>query len=76
MPETTIASFIVRFTHEEPPDPTGRVWRGIIRHVQTNEQARFTRIEDALAFIAHYVEVVSDRPSQAEADDRDEFEER
>ncbi len=57
MPEATIASFILRFTQEQPSAGEGAPWRGVIRHVQSNEQAHFVRIEDALAFIAHYVDI-------------------
>ena len=32
-------------------------WHGIIRHVQSNEELRFTQIEDALRFVANYVEL-------------------
>lgn len=58
MPKTTIASFILRFTQEltsdtEPMAP----WRAVIRHVQSDEEAHFTQMDEALAFIAHYVEL-------------------
>ncbi len=67
MPETTIASFVLRFTQEEAADPAGSPWRGIIRHVQSNEQARFTRFQDALDFIGRYVEMTNDPVSGLEA---------
>ena len=60
MPEAMIASFILRFTQEHIPDeaePPGSAWRGVIRHVQSNEETRFTQIEGALDFIARYVDV-------------------
>jgi hypothetical protein len=58
MPKTTIASFVVRFTQElssdtEPVTP----WRAVIRHVQSDEEVHFTRIDEALAFINRYVEL-------------------
>ena len=59
MPEATIASFILRFTKEHGAEDE-RVtppWRGVIRHVQTNEEARFTQIEDALDFLARFVDI-------------------
>jgi len=57
-PQTNVASFVLRFMQEttaaaagaSPPD-----WRGVIKHVQTNDEQHFTRIADALAFIARYV---------------------
>ena len=65
MPEATIASFILRFIqeHDSESDPSGVAWRGVIRHVQTNEQIRFTRLDPALAFIARYVDITSETMS-------------
>ena len=58
MSGSMIASFIVRFTREtdERDRRDGVAWRGVIRHVQSKEQVRFVRIEDALAFMARYVD--------------------
>ena len=65
MPDTTIASFVVRFTEETPAaDLPGAGWRGVVQHVQTSEQVRFTRIDDALRFMAEYVDL--DNPLQGE----------
>ena len=57
--EATIASFILRFTQEHPSDaqPTTEGWRGVVRHVQSRQQTGFTRMEEALRFIAHYVAI-------------------
>lgn len=59
MTETTIASFIVRFIQEGGADdaaqPAG--WRGVVRHVQSNQQMRFTCIEDALHFMEKFVDL-------------------
>lgn len=66
MAETTIASFIVRFTQEKPSPKALATegwqpgWRGIVRHVQSSEQMRFTRIEEALRFMSGYVALESD----------------
>jgi hypothetical protein len=59
MSESTIASFVLRFTQEHTPEiePSARAWHGVIRHVQSNEQIRFIQIEDALAFVACYVDI-------------------
>ncbi len=60
MSETTIASFILRFTREHDAGvSSGTGWRGVIRHVQTSEETYFMRIEDALAFITRYVDIVN-----------------
>ena len=61
MPEATIASFILRFTQEHTPgvEPTCSAWRGVVRHVQTNDEVRFTQMESALAFITRYVDITS-----------------
>ncbi len=62
MSETTIASFILRFTQEQTPGLEGGValWRGVVRHVQSSEEHHFTQVDDALAFIARYVDLVQD----------------
>jgi len=55
MSETVISSFILRFTQEvEAQSP----WRGVVRHVQSDEEARFTRMEEALRFMARYVDLL------------------
>ncbi|MFQ5419246.1 MAG: hypothetical protein ACE5FD_05960 [Anaerolineae bacterium] len=57
MPETTIASFILRFVQDHDAAQTpGEKWHGVIRHVQTSEETRFTDITEALAFMAGYVQ--------------------
>ncbi|MGC9356733.1 MAG: hypothetical protein ACP5GX_02650 [Anaerolineae bacterium] len=61
MPDTTIVSFILRFTQEAPPggaspSPT---WRGMLRHVQTNEQINFVCLDEALEFIGRFVDLES-----------------
>lgn len=54
MTETVISSFILRFTQETDIDAP---WRGVVRHVQSDEEARFTRIDEALRFIGRYIEL-------------------
>lgn len=54
-----IASFVLRFTQEhcrdeQNDDPHIR-WRGYIRHVQGNDEGRFTNFGDALTFIQRYL---------------------
>ncbi|MFN8423855.1 MAG: hypothetical protein U0470_10925 [Anaerolineae bacterium] len=49
-----VASFVLRFTQDLYEDEAGesRVrWRGHIRHVQSDADARFTEFADAVAFI-------------------------
>jgi hypothetical protein len=58
------------------PDPqkqrqdnaTAVPWHGVIRHVQSKEEIRFTQIEDALRFVANYVELAAGIPTQHEND--------
>jgi hypothetical protein len=58
MPDTKIVSFVLRFTQEQSAaDACPRAWHGMLRHVQTNEQIHFTQLEEALAFIARYVDL-------------------
>jgi hypothetical protein len=63
MSETVISSFILRFTQESDADLP---WRGVVRHVQSDEESRFTRIEEALRFIGRFVEVVGNTTANAE----------
>ena len=55
MSETAVTSFIIRFTQEQEQAPAP--WRGLIRHIQTDQEAHFAHIEDALHFIAQFVEI-------------------
>lgn len=59
--DTTIHSFVVRFVESKEKKPTAPPWHGVIRHVQTNTESRFARIEEALSFMEGYVEL--DRPA-------------
>lgn len=63
MSETVISSFILRFTQESDAD---QPWRGVVRHVQSDEEARFTRIEEALQFIGRFVDVGGDTATNGE----------
>ena len=68
MLETDVDSFIVRFVKEKSQNngPTAIPWHGFIRHVQSKEEIRFTQIEDALRFVANYVELTEDNPAENE----------
>ncbi len=56
MPETTTASFILRFVQDhDSTRAQGENWHGVIRHVQSNEETRFTDITKALSFMSGYV---------------------
>lgn len=59
MPKTdNIASFVLRFTQELWQDEQGEPqvqWRGHIRHVQGDEEDRFTDFAEAVAFIQRYL---------------------
>ncbi len=53
-----IASFVLRFTQELWQDMQGEPhvrWRGHIRHVQGDEEDRFTDFAEAVAFIQRYL---------------------
>ena len=58
MSETAVTSFIIRFIQEQEAEQASTTaWRGPIRHVQSNTETRFSRIEEALAFMNGYVEI-------------------
>jgi hypothetical protein len=48
-------SFVVRFVYDGAPDAAG-AWHGVVRHVQSEAERYFSRWEDAVAFIARYVD--------------------
>lgn len=64
MPETTVNSFVVRFVQETAAHSGAGIkpWHGIIRHVQSSQETRFTRIEEALAFMHGYVDISAEKP--------------
>ena len=58
MSETAVTSFIIRFIQEQESDQEPPIaWRGLIRHVQSSAETRFSRIEEALAFMNGYVDI-------------------
>ncbi len=67
MSETVISSFILRFTQETDADTP---WRGVVRHVQSDEEARFTRIEEALRFMGQFVDVGGDTTAAGREEQR------
>lgn len=64
MSETVISSFILRFTQEAGGN---QPWRGVVRHVQSEEEARFTRIEEALRFIGRFVDLGEEEGGRPDA---------
>jgi hypothetical protein len=55
---TNVVSFVLRFVQEAtdtPLAPATQDWHGLIRHVQTDREERFTCLIDAIAFISRYV---------------------
>jgi len=60
-----IASFVVRLLRVEgaAPDPEGPPLRVLVRHVQTGQEMRCLRLEDAMAFMEHCLQL----PRQAES---------
>lgn len=66
VPDASVRSASLRNAQEKHQDngPTAAPWHGVIRHVQSKEEIRFTQIEDALRFVANYVELAADIPAQ------------
>lgn len=63
MTETRIVSFIVRFVQPESGE-RATPWHGVVRHVQSREEMRFTRVEEALQFMGRYVPLGEDEASR------------
>lgn len=58
MSETAVTSFIIRFIQEQEPEQDLPIaWHGLIRHVQSSTETRFSHIEEALAFMNGYVDI-------------------
>ncbi len=54
-----VESFVVRFVQDAPARASSiaQNWRGVVVHVQTNEEKSFTQVADAIAFMARYVSI-------------------
>ena len=53
-----ISSFVLRFIQDEPDKPVEQVvYRGSIRHVQTDQELSFTHWEDAILFMAQFIPI-------------------
>lgn len=50
-----VVSFMLRFVREESDGQTAR-WRGVIKHVQSNNTADFAHFRDALEFMQAHVD--------------------
>ncbi len=57
MPDTLIASFVLRFVLDQEAGAAPNSWRGVIRHVQTNDELHFSGLKEALSFIQRFVEI-------------------
>jgi hypothetical protein len=67
--QTNIASFVLRFVQEVPAEAdqgsVGSSWRGTIKHVQSDDERHFTNLEEAIAFIADFVNLNRSEPTSA-----------
>ena len=57
MPEPLIASFVLRFVLDQETGAAPNNCRGVIRHVQTNDELHFSGMKDALGFIQRFIEI-------------------
>ena len=59
MPGTEVDSFVVRFAKKPDSQECSQSisWYGLIRHIQSDRQLRFTNIKDALSFMAGFVQL-------------------
>ncbi len=59
MPDTLIASFVLRFVLDQEESAAPNSWRGVIRHVQTNDELHFSGMQEALTFIRRFIDIPS-----------------
>lgn len=52
-----IVSFVLRFVQDEPLPNNQTVYRGVIRHVQSDQTLTFSEWEDAQEFIEKFVQI-------------------
>ena len=52
-----ISSFVIRIVKEPDPRLAASPYRGIIRHVQSDQELSFTRWSDVERFIQRYVPI-------------------
>jgi hypothetical protein len=46
-----VASFLIRFVQGQPTEDGGARYRGVVRHVQTDQELSFTSWQEVEAFI-------------------------
>lgn len=58
MSDKIVDSFVLRFVQDAGSDRSalGITWQGVIRHVQSGKELRFTSSYDALNFLNNFVE--------------------
>jgi len=61
-----ISSFVIRFVVNGPASSAQDqpVYRGAIRHIQSDEELNFNRWEEAVTFIRRYVPLEAENGSQ------------
>jgi hypothetical protein len=54
MMDQDLVSFVLRFVREAGEEQQAR-WRGVVKHVQSNNEASFSQFSEALTFMQGYV---------------------
>lgn len=58
-----ITSFVIRFIQAPASGPHPQMaYRGVIRHIQTNQEINFIHWSDAVAFIQNFVQLEESSP--------------
>ena len=55
-----VESFVIRFVMDQSPPEDQVGYRGVIRHVQTDEELGFTDFQEAIRFINKFVPIDMD----------------
>lgn len=64
-----VASFLIRFVQDQPKPDGEHRYRGVVQHIQTNEQILFTNWAEVEAFIQEVIPLESTKTEKGVNDE-------
>lgn len=52
-----VTSFVIRFVQDSVEDESKKVYRGVIRHVQTDQETIFSRWSEVEDYISKFIQL-------------------